>query len=177
MSGNVSWVILVKAGRHCEPLWTGNIWTEVAGPSSRRPSSSCGSISMSPLASCGSLAGSSTSSSTGRSLISTSSDASNTLDILTAEQVAELLHCTPETVREKTPHIIPGAKFGRDWVYSREMVVKVVERESMVVRCVQSDPPASLKAADVVAYRDKNQVSLGEARRAITTKQPPSLKI
>lgn len=28
MSGKVSWVILVKAGRHCEPLWTGNIWTE-----------------------------------------------------------------------------------------------------------------------------------------------------
>ena len=52
------------------------------------------------------------------------------LGILTAEQVAELLRCTPETVREKTPHIIPGAKFGRDWVYSRMLLVAAVERES-----------------------------------------------
>lgn len=51
-------------------------------------------------------------------------------DILTAEQVADMLRCTPETVREKTPHVIPGAKFGR------EMVVKAVERESMVVRVI-----------------------------------------
>ena len=54
---------------------------------------------------------------------------------------SELLRCTPETVREKTPHIIPGAKFGRDWVYSRDLIVKAVERESMVVRCMPSGPP------------------------------------
>jgi hypothetical protein len=43
--------------------------------------------------------------------------------ILTPEQVAEMLHCSADTVREKTPHIIPGAKFGRDWVYSEDLVV------------------------------------------------------
>ena len=53
--------------------------------------------------------------------------------ILTPEQVAEMLNCSPETVREKTPHIIPGAKFGRDWVYSEDLVVKAVERMSLVV--------------------------------------------
>lgn len=53
--------------------------------------------------------------------------------ILTPEQVAEMLGCTPETVREKTPHIIPGAKFGRDWVYSESLVVRAVERMSTVV--------------------------------------------
>lgn len=53
--------------------------------------------------------------------------------ILTPDQVAEMLGCTADTVREKTPHIIPGAKFGRDWVYSEAMVVRAVERMSTVV--------------------------------------------
>lgn len=53
--------------------------------------------------------------------------------ILTPEQVAEMLHCSADTVREKTPHIIPGAKFGRDWVYSEDLVVKAVERMSLTI--------------------------------------------
>lgn len=72
--------------------------------------------------------------------------------ILTPEQVAEMLKCSANTVREKTPHIIPGAKFGRDWVYSEDLVVKAVERMSMVVmvqnmseirplRPTKADPP------------------------------------
>ena len=86
-------------------------------------------------------------------------------DILTAEQVADLLHCTPETVREKTPHIIPGAKFGRDWVYSRELVVKAVERESMVVRALPDR---------FDAIRKEFEQNL---RNGVNAKMPPSLSL
>lgn len=46
--------------------------------------------------------------------------------ILTVDEVAALLHCTPETVRERTPRDIPGTKFGRDWVYAHSAVVQAV---------------------------------------------------
>jgi hypothetical protein len=104
--------------------------------------------------------------------------------ILTPEQVAEMLGCTPETVREKTPHIIPGAKFGRDWVYSESLVVRAVERMSTVVLVDSLNGPlpksknGMVKAADVLAYRDAHQVSLSEAfyKVTIATKdEPPSL--
>lgn len=104
--------------------------------------------------------------------------------ILTPEQVAEMLGCTPETVREKTPHIIPGAKFGRDWVYSESLVVRAVERMSTVVLVdsLAYRPPQSgaVKAADVLAYRDKHQVSLSEALYKVarsTKDEPPSLSV
>lgn len=32
--------------------------------------------------------------------------------ILSVQQVADMLGCSPETVRERTPHDLPGAKFG-----------------------------------------------------------------
>lgn len=86
-------------------------------------------------------------------------------DILTPEQVAELLHCSPETVREKTPHIIPGAKFGRDWVYSRELIVKAVERESMILRVLPD------RLEDI--RRDFEQT----LRNVVNAKTPPSLKL
>lgn len=46
--------------------------------------------------------------------------------ILSTEEVAEILHCTPETVRERTPHDLPGVKFGRDWVYAESALIEAV---------------------------------------------------
>ncbi len=48
--------------------------------------------------------------------------------ILSVDQVAEMLRCTPETIREHTPHDLPGVKFGRDWVYVEADVIAAVSR-------------------------------------------------
>lgn len=48
------------------------------------------------------------------------------MTILSVDQVAELLRCTPETIREHTPHDLPGVKFGRDWVYVEADVIEAV---------------------------------------------------
>lgn len=46
--------------------------------------------------------------------------------VLKVDEVADMLGCTPDTVREKTPGVLPGVKFGRDWVYVESQVVEVV---------------------------------------------------
>lgn len=46
--------------------------------------------------------------------------------ILNVQQVAEMLGCTTDTVRERTPRHLPGTKFGRDWVYVEGQVVAAV---------------------------------------------------
>lgn len=51
-------------------------------------------------------------------------------DILSVAEAAKLLGCSEDTLREKTPAVVPGVKFGRDWVYSRALIVEAVERES-----------------------------------------------
>ena len=48
--------------------------------------------------------------------------------ILSVQQVADMLGCSPETVRERTPHDLPGAKFGRDWVYVESQVIAAVSK-------------------------------------------------
>ena len=90
----------------------------------------------------------------------------NTLDILTVAEAAKLLGCTEGTLREKTPHIIPGAKFGRDWVYSRMLIVAAVERESN---------EAATKAR--IASKKSGQKRDFFEAIGVTTKKPPSLKV
>lgn len=48
--------------------------------------------------------------------------------ILNVPQVAEMLGCSEDTVRERTPHVLPGAKFGRDWVYVESQVIAAVSK-------------------------------------------------
>ena len=48
--------------------------------------------------------------------------------ILNVAQVAEMLGCSEDTVRERTPHVLPGAKFGRDWVYVESQVIAAVSK-------------------------------------------------
>lgn len=50
--------------------------------------------------------------------------------ILTVEEVAAMLRCEPATVREKTPAVLPGVKFGRDWVYAESVIIRCVEELS-----------------------------------------------
>ena len=50
--------------------------------------------------------------------------------ILSVEEVAKMLRCEPETVREKTPGVLPGVKFGRDWVYAESVIIRIVEQLS-----------------------------------------------
>jgi excisionase family DNA binding protein len=48
-------------------------------------------------------------------------------DILTAEQVAELLGCTPATVRRRTNDgLLPAVRFGRDWVWPRQALIEAI---------------------------------------------------
>lgn len=48
-------------------------------------------------------------------------------DVLTVAQLAELLDCTEQTVQERTrERALPGVKFGRDWVYPRDAVLRVL---------------------------------------------------
>ena len=48
--------------------------------------------------------------------------------ILNVLQVAEMLGCSEDTVRERTPRVLPGAKFGRDWVYVESQVIAAVSK-------------------------------------------------
>lgn len=48
-------------------------------------------------------------------------------DILTDNDVADLLHCTPETVQEWTRcGKLPGIKPGRHWVYPRAALMEAL---------------------------------------------------
>ena len=58
--------------------------------------------------------------------------------ILTVDDVAALLRCEPATVRERTPHDLPGFKFGRDWVYS-ELVI----HDALVTLSTRKNAPAA----------------------------------
>jgi excisionase family DNA binding protein len=70
-------------------------------------------------------------------------------DILTDEQVAELLHCHVQTVQEWTRvGKLPGIKPGRSWIYPRqalldalnEMARQKPEREVRTLAVAQPQP-------------------------------------
>jgi len=63
---------------------------------------------------------------------------------LTVENVADMLGCTPDTVRERTPTALPGVKFGRDWVYVESQVIEAVRVLAVAPRRTRSrqKPPA-----------------------------------
>ena len=46
--------------------------------------------------------------------------------VLKVDEVAEMLGCEPDTVRNHTPTNLPGVKFGRDWVYVEDQPVEAV---------------------------------------------------
>jgi predicted DNA-binding transcriptional regulator AlpA len=48
--------------------------------------------------------------------------------VINVAQVAEMLGCSEETVRDHTPHELPGVKFGRDWVFVEADVIAAVSR-------------------------------------------------
>lgn len=51
--------------------------------------------------------------------------------ILNVKEAAELLGCAPDTLRTKTPKVVPGTKFGSDWVYSEALLLRTVEKLSL----------------------------------------------
>ena len=54
------------------------------------------------------------------------------LDLLTPEQVGQMLDCTPETVEQKTrDRELPGVKLGRSWRYPRAAVQAVLYARAM----------------------------------------------
>lgn len=65
-------------------------------------------------------------------------------DILTAEQVADLLHCDVATVENRTrAGELPGVKFGRGWVYARSELIQTIAvcgRKNMKDRPVAPGP-------------------------------------
>jgi excisionase family DNA binding protein len=46
-------------------------------------------------------------------------------DILTKDQVADMLDCEPSTVEEKARnHELPGVKIGRSWLFPRQALMQ-----------------------------------------------------
>lgn len=60
------------------------------------------------------------------------------MTILSVADVAARLRCTEETVREHTPHDLPGVKFGRDWVYVEADVIAAVSRLALQIQKANS---------------------------------------
>ena len=53
-------------------------------------------------------------------------------DVLTVDQLAQLLDCTAETIEERTrARDLPGVKYGRSWVYPRDAVLEVLRRQAL----------------------------------------------
>lgn len=52
--------------------------------------------------------------------------------ILTAEQVAELLHCSRRTVEDHArAGTLPGAKFGDGWVFATDLLMETIKKISL----------------------------------------------
>lgn len=85
-------------------------------------------------------------------------------DILSVAEAAKLLGCSEDTLREKTPAVVPGVKFGRDWVYSRALIVEAVERESR---------------QNLIRLREKQQAAesreIQDVPSTVGRRRPPSL--
>lgn len=55
-----------------------------------------------------------------------------TEEILSVDEVAELLRCEPETIELKARNrTLPGLKFGRPWIFPREALLQFLAREAL----------------------------------------------
>ena len=86
--------------------------------------------------------------------------------ILTVSEVAAMLQCAEETVREHTPVSLPGVKFGRDWVYVESQVIASVETLALSIQQAQRKTLDDLTRAVAV-----HTAAAGGPRR----KPPPRL--
>jgi excisionase family DNA binding protein len=68
-------------------------------------------------------------------------------DILTVDQVAALLDCTPVTIEAKARDAeLPAVKFGRSWVFPRTALLEVLHAKALAnTHKVQS--PKAVKVA------------------------------
>lgn len=64
-------------------------------------------------------------------------------EILSPEQVAELLGCSPETVREQAAAgDLPGVKFGRDWRFPWAALYETLCKRAVEQAEERKNPPA-----------------------------------
>lgn len=65
-------------------------------------------------------------------------------DVLTVKDVADMLGCEEDTVRDKTrQRELPGLKFGRDWVYPRQALLDALNQ--MAAQAKAKSEPANVK--------------------------------
>ena len=88
-------------------------------------------------------------------------------EILNVEELSELLHCQPSSVRAaaRAGHL-PGIKYGEDWVFPLEAVLKVLNEQALDQAKERRAPPKP-----VSVYVGMSQ----ESRRNSRTRPAPDL--
>ena len=89
---------------------------------------------------------------------------SDSKDVLTEQDVAQLLECETSTVQEKArAGDLPGIKFGRSWVFPRSALLQSLHQTAM-----QNKTPTRLPNGQIFG--------IGIARtQASTRREPPQL--
>lgn len=78
----------------------------------------------------------------------------SSLQVLTVEQLAELLRCSDTTVRDRADEL-GGLKFGRDYVFPAGAVSKRLEELALQPRKTSPKPAATVHALPSAKKRHK----------------------
>jgi excisionase family DNA binding protein len=94
-------------------------------------------------------------------------------ELLTAEQVAELLGCTPATVRRRTNDgLLPAVRFGRDWVWPRRALIEAINDMARLPRRLPDVGVA--RPAPVVRPKVQRQPKVLRVLPDLAKYQPPA---
>ena len=82
-------------------------------------------------------------------------------EILNVHELSELFHCQPSTVREAArTGFLPGVKYGDDWIFPLEAVLKVLNEQALDQAQQRRAPQKA-----VAVYVGKPQESRRDGRR------------
>lgn len=78
--------------------------------------------------------------------------------ILTAEQVAELLHCSRRTVEDHARSgTLPGAKFGDGWIFVTDLLMETIKQISLKKTAPEPDEAPQGITAVLVPKKPKRK--------------------
>lgn len=95
-------------------------------------------------------------------------------EVLTVDQVAQLLDCTGDTVGARTrERRLPGLQYGRSWIYPRDALLEVLRVQALAhVQPAAPASPAPAPAAPKVMPMASRPASSGTQRPRGRTPAP-----